>query len=162
MHYNEILEFLKNNGVSVDNFAYESSVDIPEDFVPSSKIQELREAKEKAYKEWQEYEDWQEYESKSSNSNNSLYKAWSDIPSVDDEIQKEYLESVGIGEIIEVEAYGGENMGSTWYSIKHFPKHDIYIRVDGWYQSHYGTDFEDWDTACSEVKPVKKTITTFE
>lgn len=155
MNYKEIFEFLENNGISVDEFAYETMVKIPYDFKPSARIQELKEAKEKAYKELNDSDSqW--------SSDNPLYKAWSDIPEVDNEIQKEYLESVGVGEVIEIEQHGGMDMGSTWYSIKHFPKHDIYIRVDGWYQSHHGTDFDGWSDACSEVKPVTKTVTVFE
>lgn len=155
MNYNEILEFLENNGTSVDEFAYETVISIPEDFVASTRVQELRVAKQKARQELDDSESgW--------SSENPLYKAWSDIPDVDAEIQKEYLESVGIGEIIQIEQYGGEDMGSTWYSIKYFPQHDIHIKVSGWYQSYHGTDFEDWSDACSEVKPVTKTVTVFE
>jgi hypothetical protein len=69
-------------------------------------------------------------------------------------------ENTGIGDFVEVEHYGGEGQGSTWYSIKHFKSHDIYIRVDGYYSSYNGTDFEEgWG---EEVKPVTKTVTVFE
>jgi hypothetical protein len=60
----------------------------------------------------------------------------------------------------QVEQVGGEDQGSTWYSIKYFPKQDIYIKVSGYYSSYNGTDFEDgWG---EEVKPVEKTVTFYE
>lgn len=67
-------------------------------------------------------------------------------------------EKLGFGEIEEVERYGGEDQGSTWYSVQHFKDHGIYMRIDGYYQSHYGTDFE---TAPYEVFPRERTIIEF-
>lgn len=110
MTYQEILEIIKDNGVSVSHFAYESSLDIPLDFKGTD---------------------------------------------------SEYEESLGLGEIKEVDQHGGEGMGSDWYSIKYFPKHDVYVKVEGWYESYNGTDFEDWDDACSEVKPSQKLVTYY-
>lgn len=55
--------------------------------------------------------------------------------------EKEILNYLGLGEIIEVEQYGGEGQGDTWYSVKHFKDHNVYIQTDGYYQSHNGTDF---------------------
>lgn len=66
-----------------------------------------------------------------------------------------------LGVMEEVERYGGEGMGDTWYSIKYFKDHDVYIKVSGWYQSYNGTDFGDWNEACKEVRPVEKTITVY-
>jgi hypothetical protein len=63
---------------------------------------------------------------------------------------------------IEADQYGGEGQGDTWFSIKYFEEHDVYLKVSGWYQSHYGTDFSDWDDAVKEVKPQEKTITVYE
>jgi hypothetical protein len=77
------------------------------------------------------------------------------------ESDKEAL-SQTVGEFTEVSQYGGEGQGDTWYSVKYFPKHDIYIKVDGWYTSYDGTDFDGWDDACSEVRPIEKTITVYE
>ena len=65
-----------------------------------------------------------------------------------------------IGEILEVEQYGGEGKGDEWYSIKHFTKHDVYICVSGRYSSEWGTSFGDgWGY---EVKPVQKMVTSYE
>ena len=67
--------------------------------------------------------------------------------------------SAEIGEIQEVEQHGGEGKGSEWYSVKYFPKHDVYIKVEGYYSSYHGTDFEDgWG---HEVRPAQKTITVY-
>jgi len=71
-------------------------------------------------------------------------------------------DELGLGEIKEVEQVGGEDEGSTWYSVKHFVDHDVYVRVDGYYSSYNGTDFYDGWNCCSEVKPIQKTITVYE
>lgn len=64
----------------------------------------------------------------------------------------------GIGTWDEVEQKGGEGQGEEWYSVKYFPAHNVYIRVDGFYTSYDGTDFDNgWDDV-SEVKPIEKTI----
>jgi hypothetical protein len=73
-----------------------------------------------------------------------------------------YASSLDLGEIQEVEKVGGEDQGSTWYSVKFFSDHGVYIKVAGWYSSYSRTDFDDWDGACSEVKPAEKTITVYE
>ncbi|HEX5186847.1 MAG TPA: hypothetical protein VFV86_08150 [Nitrososphaeraceae archaeon] len=71
-----------------------------------------------------------------------------------------YLEGIGI--CIEIDEYGGEGKGEEWYSVKWFPEHDIYIKVEGFYQSYHGTEFyEGWD-CCSNVKPKTRTITVYE
>ncbi len=76
--------------------------------------------------------------------------------------EKEFLEKNGIPNWKEIEQYGGEGQGDTWYSVKHFPEHNVYIKVEGYYQSYNGTEFhKGWDS-CSEVKPVTKTITVYE
>lgn len=70
-------------------------------------------------------------------------------------------EKLGLGKIEEVAQHGGEGEGSNWYSVKHFVDHDIYIKVSGYYASHYGTDFDGWDD-CKEVRPKQQTITVYE
>jgi len=71
-------------------------------------------------------------------------------------------EYTDLGEINEVDSYGGEGQGETWYSIKYFPKLDLYVKVNGYYQSYNGTDFNDWEDAVNIVKPQQKTITVYE
>lgn len=71
-----------------------------------------------------------------------------------------YWEELNLGKVIEVDQYGGEDQWSTWYSIKHFVDHDVYIKTNGYCQSHHGTHFHDGYG--HEVKPAQKTITVFE
>jgi hypothetical protein len=59
----------------------------------------------------------------------------------------------------EVAQKGGEGQGDEWYSVKFFPKYDIYIKTDGWYSSYHGVDFEEWG---KEVTPKEKVITVYE
>lgn len=68
----------------------------------------------------------------------------------------------GIPEWKEVEKYGGEGQGDTWYSVKYFPEYNIYMKVSGWYQSYDDTEFGDWESACKQVFPQQKTITVYE
>ena len=75
---------------------------------------------------------------------------------------EKYWSHIGIGEYKQIEQYGGEGEGETWYVVYHFVEHDVYIRVDGFYQSYNGTEFYDgWD-CCREVRPKEKTITVYE
>ena len=70
------------------------------------------------------------------------------------------LQNLGLGEVEEVDQYGGEGQGETWYSVKYFKDHDVYIRTDGYYQSYNGTDFEEGYG--QEVRPIEKTIIVYE
>lgn len=68
-----------------------------------------------------------------------------------------------LGEINEVKQKGGEDQGSEWYSVKHFVDHNIYIRIDGYYSSYDGTDFDNnLENCCKQVTPQKKKITVYE
>ena len=70
--------------------------------------------------------------------------------------------SLGLGEIKQVDRYGGEGKGDIWYSVKYFKDHDIYIKVSGYYSSYNGTEFYDNWNCCKEVKPKEKLITIYE
>ena len=84
------------------------------------------------------------------------------IDSVDEFAYEDYdKEELGLGEIKEVAQRGGEGEGEVWYSVKHFVDHDVYIKVDGWYSSYHGTDFDGW-SSCREVRPEQKVITVYE
>lgn len=74
-------------------------------------------------------------------------------------VEKIILEKLNLGEFVQVDQYGGEGDGSTFYSIVHFKDHDIYLRWDGWYASYDGWYLESPPT---EVKPKTKQITVFE
>lgn len=75
---------------------------------------------------------------------------------------KNYLNHIGVGEFKQVEQYGGEGEGETWHVVYYFVEHDVYIRVDGFYQSYDGTEFYDGWGCCREVRPKEKTITVYE
>lgn len=55
--------------------------------------------------------------------------------------------------------YGGEDCGSTYYTVYQFDLEGgetFWLKFNGWYASHYGCDYEDF----SEAKP--KTVTNVE
>ncbi len=62
-----------------------------------------------------------------------------------------------LGIVSQIEQYGGEGKGEDWWVVYYFEDHDVYIKVDGYYQSYNGTEFVGWD-CLSEVRPVEKTI----
>lgn len=69
-------------------------------------------------------------------------------------------ENIGIGDFKEVDQHGGEGEGERWWSVKHFSKHNIYIKVRGFYSSYNGTDFDyGWG---EEVKPQEKVVTVYQ
>lgn len=71
----------------------------------------------------------------------------------------EDFDKTPFGKVETVDQYGGEGEGEIWYIVYHFVDHDVYIRIDGFYMSHNGTDFDDhW----YEVFPFQKTITVYE
>lgn len=67
-----------------------------------------------------------------------------------------------IDKIEHVYQQGGEDEGSDWRSVWCFKEQNVYLEVRGWYQSDEGVEFEGWDEAVREVKPVEKTITVYE
>ena len=73
----------------------------------------------------------------------------------------EYQKTLPIGEVKTVDQHGGEGEGEDWYIVYHFVNHDVYVRVNGWYQSYHGTEFDGWDS-CSEVRPKERMVTFYE
>lgn len=71
-----------------------------------------------------------------------------------------YVEGVGCCQ--ELQQKGGEGEGSEWYSVKYFPDHDVYIKVEGYYASYDGTDFYDGWESCKEVRPKQVMITVYD
>lgn len=78
---------------------------------------------------------------------------------VPDKYQQEVLDYLGIGSYEVVDSYGGEGQGEIWYKVFHFTDHNVYIRIDGFYQSYIGTEF--YSGYGREVVPQQKTITVF-
>ena len=150
LNFEQIKEILVAN-FSLEDFAYD---EVP---YPDTYSEEAIES-QKRRDEWMKNNPNPAYGSKE-------YEEWSEKlevnPSQYDIAKKEFLSKLGIN-WKEVEQYGGEDQGSTWYSVKYFPDHDVYIRVDGYYSSYNGTDFNGWDDDCKEVRPKQKTITVYE
>jgi uncharacterized protein YlxP (DUF503 family) len=67
-------------------------------------------------------------------------------------------DALELGKVNVVASYGGEGQGETYYVVYHFVDHDKYIRINGFYSSYNGADF---DNAPYEVTPQQKTITVY-
>lgn len=151
MKYEEIIEKLKSV-LTIEEFAQES---LPLDYHNlSPKAKEVKLFRDKWISDnpnpggGEKYAKWRE----------DLDK----IPSHFSIVREDFKVSKNLPNWEEVEQYGGEGMGDTWYSVKYFPEHDIYIKVTGWYQSYNGTEFYDGWGCCSQVRPQQKTITIYE
>jgi hypothetical protein len=67
-----------------------------------------------------------------------------------------------LGKIIEEDWYGGEGMGDEYWRVYYLPKHDMYIKVEGYYQSHWRTEFPDsYESAFFQVYPKQVTKTIY-
>lgn len=163
---NELLILIEENSDNVSSFAYGDFPITPDNFEYSVELQNKinndnleRERIKNAMEEtgvasasWQERRDHPIY--------SELQDQLRALPFLNKLKTNEVLNSLGIGEWEEIEQYGGEDCGSTWYSIKYFKDHDVYIKTNGHYQSYNGTEF--YDGYGEEVKPVQKTVTVYE
>lgn len=160
----EILDIIEKEGISVSSFAYcELTDSMSEDFKFSEELQRKIddfESKRGAFQNHPDYEKYGWNTTDAPQEYKDVSQAFIDSRYPNQEIENEYLDSIGIGSYEEVEKYGGEDQGSTWYSVKYFKNHDVYIRTDGYYQSYNGTEFDDGYG--EEVFPVEKTITVYE
>jgi hypothetical protein len=68
-------------------------------------------------------------------------------------------EALGLGDFNIVEKHGGEGEGENYHVVQYFKDHDVYIRIDGFYQSYDGTYF---DNAPYEVRPTERVVTFYE
>jgi hypothetical protein len=59
-----------------------------------------------------------------------------------------------------LDSYGGEDMGSDYWAVWKFTEGEesVMYRFQGYYASHYGTDYQDYQ----EVQPKQKEITVYE
>lgn len=137
----EIIERLKASRITVEDFAYNGCPYSEEDSKALKALKKVIDLKDpKAY-----YWDNPEYKALCEEANKR---------------RKDYEISIA-GEYKEVEQFGGEGQGDQWWSVKHFKEHDVYLKVVGYYQSHYGTDIYDWSHV-KEVRPAQKTVTVYE
>ena len=159
----EIIDILEKNDISESSFGY-GDISAPKDYKFSSELQAKVDAyneAQKAFTTHPEYRNCRYSEmEKYSQEFQDLYASYSNNPYPYKETVEEFLYGVGIGPIDEVDQYGGEGEGDTWYSVKYFPAHDVYIRIDGFYSSGNGTEFVDGYGY--QVFPKEKTITVYE
>lgn len=67
-----------------------------------------------------------------------------------------------LGPVIEVDRYGGEGEGETYWIVGKLPKHnDMLVRMDGYYQSYDGVDWNNGN-GFEEVAAETKTVTVYE
>lgn len=156
----EILDIIEEN-YSVSSFAFDELTETKQEIELTP--EEIAQG-EKIGKEKQAFYDSIESEISdlqwSERQKHPKFKEYAAMPSQWDYQRNLITSKLGLGIVVEVDQYGGEDQGSTWYSVKHFVDHDVYIRTDGYYQSYNGTDFHDGYG--SVVTPQKKTITVFE
>jgi hypothetical protein len=67
----------------------------------------------------------------------------------------------GLGTVETIDSDGGEGQGEVIYFVLKISDGDTvrYFRKDGYYASHYGTD---WDGSFAEVSAVQRTVTFWE
>ena len=64
-----------------------------------------------------------------------------------------------LGNVKCVAEYGGEGKGEDYWLVAYFEKYDVYIRIDGWYTSYEGSNF-DGDPYI--VEPKEKVVIVYE
>ena len=137
----EILKKIEELGISVASFAYG-------DFIFLDHLDDLD------HPDWDEYKELREIDWRK-----RTVQQRDRLRNLEDVLNPIANKKVGIGEWEEVEQKGGMDEGSDWYSVKYFKDHDVYIKTDGYYQSHHGTDFEYGYG--KEVKPKEVKITIY-
>jgi hypothetical protein len=78
----------------------------------------------------------------------------------DDDDEDNEIESIKVedfGPIKQVDT-SGKHENENWWGIFHFEKHDVYIRISGYYTSYDGLNA---DHIGPEVFPKEKTITVY-
>lgn len=144
----EILRIIQDN-YDESAFAFNEWVDLQSDLldeVPSF------DAEEKAKNDY--------YDSIRDTRTDEEMETWKNMPDRWYLREQWILDRLGLGRVVEVDQYGGEGEGERWWSVKHFVDHDVYIRIDGHYQSYHGTEF--YNGYGRVVQPAQKTITVFE
>lgn len=156
----EILRIVESH-YSVSSFAHgewlDTDLEIPQEV--QQKAEEVDKYREEFWRNIQEEISYPGL-TYSELTNHPLVQQYESLPTGYNITGEYVLNTLGLGKVIEVDQYGGEGQGSTWYSVKHFVDHDVYIRTDGYYQSYEGTEF--YDGYGKEVRPQQKTITVFE
>ena len=152
----QILKIIEENYLE-SSFAYNEWLDTDKVEVPSEVGKKEQEEKG-AF--WKTIEEEMEPLTYSQRLENKKFQQYQTMPTKYDVQDKWVLDYLGLGEVEEVIQVGGESQGTTWYSVKYFKDHDVYIRIDGHYTSYNGTDF--YDGYGREVAGKEKTIIVWE
>ena len=152
----QILEIIEEN-YSEEAFAYNDWFDT-DNVEVSEGIGEKEQEEKDAF--WKSIEEEMEPLYYTERQEHPKFKQYQAMPG-DYEVKGKYiLNQLGLGEVEEVIQVGGESQGTTWYSVKYFKDHDVYIRIDGHYTSYNGADF--YEGYGREVVPTEKTVVVFE
>lgn len=171
--FEEIANILKDN-VSLEFFAtgYEyddetdEEFDYPEHIKNHPAIVELGKLSDELHKKWVNHptheKSWREREADAEYQ--AIQNEFYNRPNSNELMFSLYMEDLGLGKVVEVDQYGGSDQGSSWYVVKHFVDHDVYIRVNGYYSSYEGTDFflTENEPFGFEVEPVEKVVVFYE
>lgn len=152
----QILKIIEEN-YSERSFAYNEWLDTDNVEVPSE-VGEKEQEERDAF--WKSIEEEMKALNYTERQNHPKYIEYFNMPNEYETKDKWVLDYLGLGEVEEVAQYGGEDMGSTWYSVKYFKDHDVYIRIDGHYTSYNGADF--YDGYGREVVEKEKTVVVWE
>lgn len=91
-------------------------------------------------------ENYQKLKVQIENSDGSGYDEGYPTQFMYEDINEKAFENRPDGELFKgmkaIDHYGGEDQGSDYYTIWHFPAADVYIKFEGWYQSYNGAEFE--------------------
>lgn len=83
------------------------------------------------------------------NNISNMQIAWEDLD----------YEELGLGTVKKIESWGGEGEGENIGRVYLFEAYNIYMQIDGYHQSHYGSD---WNNDPYEVEPKQQTVTVYE
>ncbi len=158
----EILEVVKEH-YSEREFAYGEWLETKKekDFIYSETAEKATEARNIFHEEKvKTHPDYGKNKENQGEEFKSLWKEYCELLGSYELKEIEWLKHIGLGEIEEVDQYGGEGCGDNWYSIKFFKDHNVYIKTTGHYSSYHGTDFENGYG--EEVKPVTKEVVVYE
>lgn len=154
MKKEELIEKLKEAFENPNDLA-NMEPNIPDDFEFSEEVEKAKLKKNQLYNELINhpyYKNSKLVDQK--DSYNIIYNKYRDTPSEKTQKDKEYFEFIGIGEIEIMEDIRNSD---EVYCVIYFPKHNIYLQLDGEYNSYESvSEWEDWDF--TEVFPQKKEI----
>lgn len=93
---------------------------------------------------------------------------WGDTEELEEDYIDCYLDNIerlgtdkSINDSFEtVEFFGGEGEGDTWWWVVRHKASNRYAKIEGWYASYHGYDFNDYNF--DEVFPKEKVITVYE